>query len=182
MKKSKIERATLISLIRSALIGALYFVLTIILKPLSFYAVQVRISEALTVLPYSFPEAVWGVTIGCFLANLSSPFGPVDWIVGTFLTFISAVLTYIIGKRKLKKYLAPLPPIIFNAFGVSFYVVTLATLNTKMGLIEALRYSIAHFAWKPYLLGVLTIGLGEAISTYLLGLPLLHLLERRLSK
>jgi uncharacterized membrane protein len=178
----EIKQNTLRFLIRGALIGALYFALTFILKPLSFGPIQIRISEALTVLPYSFPEAIFGVTIGCFLANLTSPFGPIDWVFGTFLTLISAVLTYWMGKKKLKKYLAPLPPIIFNAFGVSFYVVALSTLNTSLGLVEAFKYSITNFAWKPYIFGVITIGLGEAISTYILGLPLLYALERRLSK
>ncbi|BAL81052.1 QueT transporter family protein [Caldisericum exile] len=178
----KTERDDLIILLRSAIIAGLYFALTTILAPISFGVIQVRISEALVVLPYSFPEAILGVTIGCFLSNLFSPFGPIDWIFGTFLTLISALLTYFIGKKKLKKYFAPLPPIIFNALGVSSYVVTLATLNTKLGLIDAFKYSFKHFALKPYLFGVLTIGIGEAIATYLLGLPLLYALERRFNR
>ncbi|PMP81790.1 MAG: transporter [Caldisericum exile] len=178
----KFQKTTLISLIRSSIIAGLYFALTVFLAPISFGAIQIRISEALVVLPYSFPEAIFGVTLGCFLSNLFSPFGPIDWVFGTFLTLISALFTYLIGKKKLKKYLAPLPPIIFNALGVSFYVVTLATLNTKLGLIDAFKYSFEHFARKPYLFGVLTIGIGEAISTYLLGLPLLYALERRLKE
>lgn len=178
----KTKRFALIFLIRSSLIAALYFVLTTVLAPISFGVVQVRISEALVVLPYSFPEAILGVTLGCFLANLFSPFGPIDWVFGTFLTFAAAIITYFVGRRKLKKYFAPIPAIVLNGFGVSFYVVTLATLNTKLGLIEAFKYSINNFAWKPYLTGVITIGLGEAIATYLIGLPLLYAIERRLRK
>jgi len=173
------ERNLLKFLIRSALIAAVYFVLTVVFTPLSFGPIQIRFSEALTVLPYSFPEAILGVSIGCFLANLTSPFGPIDWIFGTSLTLIAAILTYFLGKIKAKKFLAPLPPILLNAFGVSFYVVSLATLNTKLGLIEAIKYSITNFAIQPYLFGVLTIGLGEAISTYVIGLPLLFAIERR---
>ncbi|MEF3244557.1 MAG: QueT transporter family protein [Caldisericaceae bacterium] len=173
------NKNTLRFLLRASLIGALYFVLTVVLTPISYGPIQVRISEALTVLPYAFPEAILGTTIGCFLANLSSPFGPIDWVLGTLFTFISSVLTYLVGKMKWKKFFAPLPPIILNGFGVSFYVVTLATLNTRLNFYEALRYSIEHFALKPYLFGVITIGLGEAISTYLIGLPLLKTLERR---
>jgi len=67
---------------------------------MSFGIVQIRISEALTVLPYRFKEAILGITIGCFIANLFSPFGPIDWVLGTLLTLIAAIITYFLGKTR----------------------------------------------------------------------------------
>ncbi len=173
VKKSKLRY-----FVRAATIASLYFVITFFTKPLSFGAIQVRIAESLTVLPYIFPEAIWGLTIGCFLANIFSPFGPIDMILGTFLTFIAALLTMEIGKHSKSKYLAPIPPIIFNAFGVAFYIIALSGLSGKIGF-EAFKYVFVNFKLVPYFLGVLTIGLGEAFSTYGLGLPILSALQRR---
>lgn len=168
-----------IYLIRVALIAAIYLATTLIFLPMSFGMVQIRISEALTVLPYRFKEAILGITIGCFIANLFSPFGPIDWVLGTFLTLLAAIITYFLGKKKVKKYLVPIPTILINCFGIGFYIVALSSINTKLGLIEAFKFSFEHFYFQAYFIGVLTVGLGEAISTYALGLPLLNAVERR---
>lgn len=169
----------IIYLIRVGLIAALYLATTLIFSPMSFGIVQIRISEALTVLPYRFKEAILGITIGCFIANLFSPFGPIDWVLGTLLTLIAAIITYFLGKNQVKKYLVPIPTILINSFGIGFYVVALSSINTKLGLIEAMKFSFEHFYFQAYLIGALTVGLGEVISTYILGLPLLNAVERR---
>lgn len=176
--------------VRAGVIAALYFVLTFFLSPISFGPVQVRISEALTLLPFIFPEAIFGVTLGCIIANLSSPFGVIDVVLGSFLTFVASVLTWLIGKYLKKKMLAPLPPILLNAFGVAFYVVFLSQLSPLE--LEAIKgignfgasfsYIFKNFAWYPYFVGVVTIGLGESIATYGIGIPLLTAYERRIKR
>ena len=80
------------ALTRAGIIGAVYVVLTMALFPLSFGAVQVRISEGLTLLPLIFPESVLGLTVGCLISNLFGN-GVIDVVFGTLATFLSAILT-----------------------------------------------------------------------------------------
>ncbi len=117
--KSKAKNITV-----SALIAALYTALTLFLAPISFGMIQIRISEALTVLPAVYPPAIIGLTLGCFLSNLIgflsslSPLGLFDCLFGTTATLIAALLTYYIGKKTSGKkllVLAPLPPVLVNA-------------------------------------------------------------------
>jgi len=133
---------------RIAFYAVVYSVLTIVLSPISYGPIQVRISEFLTLFPFIDKLAIPGLFIGCFIANLFSPAGWIDVVFGSLCTLIAAYLT-----RKMPNiYLAPLPPIIINAFGVSLYL---------------------HYFFKlPYLLNVLYIGIGEAIATYLISVPI----------
>jgi len=152
--------------LRGALIAALYFVLTYLLQPISYGAIQVRVSEILTVLPYFFPESIIGLTIGCVLSNLFSPFGPIDVIFGSLCTLAAAVLTYSIRRIK-KPYLGILPPIIVNAFGVGLYISILEESHHVFSLYRYLSYS-------------LTIGIGEAISVGIGGsIIITYLLKRK---
>lgn len=147
-------------LVRVAMIGAIYVILNIIFAPISYGPVQVRIAEALTVLPFIDPSAIIGLFLGCILANIYGGLGMVDIIGGSFCTLIAAYLT---SKMKNPK-LAPLPPVLINAFGVSIYLHLLFDL--------------------PYWITVLYIGIGEVIACYILGYPLLILLiknKKRLS-
>ena len=96
------------------LIAALYVVLTWVLGEFSYGPIQFRISECLTVLPYLFPEATVGLTVGCLLANLFSPVGPLDLVFGTAATLLGAIGTQLCRKKKLF-WLAPLPPVVANA-------------------------------------------------------------------
>ena len=166
-------------IVRVGAVAGLYIMLTYLTYSFAYGEIQVRVSEALTVLPYIFPEAVWGVTLGCFIANIGSPFGPIDMVFGTVFTFIAAFITYWIGRHKKPPYLAALPPIIVNAFGVSFYVTALLGLLDKNGTLtvpksKTFEYVFTHFALKPYLIGAVWIGIGEAIATVALGLPILY--------
>lgn len=140
-------------------LAGLYAALTIFLAPISYSNIQVRVAEALTVLPYLTPLAIPALFIGVLLANLFGGFGPWDIFGGSFLTLIAAVLTYLIRKTN-KPWLAPLPPVLVNAFGVSAY----------------LQFMIQGFepGLKTYFFFVLTIGLGELIACYVLGYPLLR--------
>ncbi len=169
-------------LTRIGVIAGLYVALTYLTYTFSYMPMQVRVAEALTVLPFIYPEAVWGVAIGCFIANIASPFGPIDIILGTSLTLIAALLTRRLARTR-KLYLAPLPPIIINAFGVALYVTTLAGLLGSKGLtiskLGTFSYIFTHFELRPYIIGVIWIAIGETIATYALGLPLLYALTKK---
>ena len=139
-------------LVRVAMIAAIYVVLNIVFAPISYGPIQVRIAEALVVLPFIDPSAIIGLFLGCILANLYGGLGMVDIIGGSLCTLVAAYLTYKVKNPKL----APLPPVLINAFGVSIYLHLLFDL--------------------PYWITVLYIGIGEVIACYILGYPLLILL------
>lgn len=105
------------SLCLSAVIAALYAALTLLLPAISYGELQCRVSEALTVLPMLFPQAVPGLFIGCLVANLLSPVGIVDIIFGSLATLIAAV-----GTWKLRKYplLAAACPVLANGIIVGW--------------------------------------------------------------
>ena len=155
MKKSLNVR----ELTRAALIAAIYCVVTI-LWPFSFGSIQVRISEALTLLPVLFPAAIPGVSVGCMLAGLLTGAPWFDWLFGSLTTLTAALLT-----RKYHKplWLAAVWPTLLNA------VITGA---------------VVHFSYvdNPTLsllpLTMLSVGAGEAIACFGLGLPLLLLLRK----
>ncbi|MCR4433767.1 MAG: QueT transporter family protein [Coprothermobacterota bacterium] len=163
-------------LARAAIIGALYAGLTVGLAALSYQVSQIRFAEALTVLPFFFPEAIPGLFLGALIANLFSPFGLIDVIFGSLITLVAAACTYLVGrtlKKRIKKWpffilaliLAPLFPVVFNSFGVSYYLL-------KFGLVSG----------YTYLGAVLSILTGELIACYLLGAPLLATLMVRYTK
>ena len=149
------------------MIGALYAVLTIFLYPISYGPIQIRVSEALTILPFFTASAVPGLWAGCFAANFLSNAGAYDVVFGSLLTAAAAQLTYFCGKSKLL-YLAPLPPVVLNSLGVSAY----------------LQYfydppRIAFLGGLPsYWLFVFSIAAGEIAACYVIGLPLLLLLRK----
>ena len=144
-------------LARGAVIAALYAALTIALAPISYGAVQVRISEAMTLLPILMPEAVAGVTLGCFLANLLGGSMLPDIVFGTLATFLAALAT-----RRLRQRLIPaaLMPVLFN------------------GLIVG---PVVHFCYAPempLLLCMLSVAAGEAVACLVLGPLLIRALRR----
>ncbi len=144
----------------SAVIAAIYTVLTLLLAPISYGQIQVRASESLTLLPFLSSYSIWGVFLGCIISNLIGGNGIIDVVFGSLATLIAAILTYYIGKSnlKFKKYLAPLPPIIINAVVIGFI------LNYTLKL--------------PLLISIIWVGLGEAISCYVLGLILISIIEK----
>lgn len=95
-------------LTRCALIAAIYVALTMLSNALNlaYGPIQLRFSEAMTVLPFLMPEASWGLFIGCVLSNILSPYGPLDMIVGSAATLLAALLT----ARCRNKWTAALPP------------------------------------------------------------------------
>jgi uncharacterized membrane protein len=141
-----------------SIIAALYAVVTILLAPLSYGPIQVRVSEALTVLPYLTPAAVPGLFLGCLVANIYGGLGLPDIIGGSLCTLLAAFLTYLLSKTR-KPILAPVPPVVVNSLGVSLYL---------------------HILFKlPYWITVAYIAVGEIGACFVLGYPLLLFLSRR---
>lgn len=142
-------------LVRIALIAAIYTTINIVFAPFSYGPVQIRVAEALSILPFIDPAAIGGLFLGCVLANLWGGLGIVDVIGGSLCTLIAALITY----NMKKPILAPLPPVIINSLGISLYL---------------------HILFKlPYWLTVSYIFLGQLISCYLFGYPLLLILIKR---
>lgn len=138
-------------LVRGAVIAAIYAVLTLLLQPISYGAIQVRFSEALTLLPILMSEAVPGVTLGCLLANVLGGSMLPDIVFGTLATFLAAVAT-----RRFRQnfWLAAAMPVIAN------------------GLIVG---AVVHFCYAPEMalpLCMLTVAVGEAVACFVVG-PLL---------
>jgi uncharacterized membrane protein len=138
---------------------------------LAFGPVQFRFSEALTVLPVFTPAAIPGLAVGCLIANLASPLGIVDWIFGTLATLGSALCTYALRNVRIKKLpvLAPLPPVLFNALFVGLEIACLS---------ESGAFSFMNASLSGFLYGALSVGIGELVVCYALGLPLLAAVQR----
>lgn len=97
---------------KNAVVAAIYFVLTVAGSSLSFMAVQVRFAELLVLLCFFRKDYIYGLTIGCFLANLTSPILPWDLIFGTIATLLSC---FLVSKMK-NLFLATLIPVVVNGF------------------------------------------------------------------
>ena len=151
-------------LVRAALIAAIYVALTYAagLMNLAYGPVQFRFSEALTVLPFLLPEAVPGLFVGCVVSNLLSPYGALDLVIGSFATLLAALWT----SRCRRRAIAPLPPVVCNAALVGAMLAWYET-DFSAGFAPAFAYN------------ALTVGAGEAVVCYALGLPLLRVLEAR---
>ncbi|NOY89172.1 MAG: QueT transporter family protein, partial [FCB group bacterium] len=90
----------------AGLIAALYVVLSLVFMPISFGVYQIRIAEALTVLPFLTPAAIPGLFIGCLLANIFGGMGWLDIVFGPLITLLAAVATrYVYHLSKSNKYL-----------------------------------------------------------------------------
>lgn len=105
------SRFTTRQMATAGIIAAVYAALTLLLPIPQYGGIQFRVAEAMTVLPFFFPEAIPGLAVGCFLANLlGSPF-VLDWVFGTLATLLAALWT----SRLKNRYLAPVPPVVCNA-------------------------------------------------------------------
>ena len=152
MKENKVTFLT-----QAAIIAAIYVVLCIAFAPISYGEVQVRIAEALVILPYFTPAAIPGLFIGCLLSNLFGNMILVDVVFGSLATLIGAAGSYYLRKNKI---LVLLPPILSNALIVPF----------------VLRYG--YGVPLPIPLMMLSVGIGEVISVAVLGSVLLNVLSR----
>ena len=145
--KSKDPKVTWIT--QGAAIAALYVVLTLVFAPISFGPVQLRVAEALCILPMFTPAAIPGLFIGCLIANLLGGGIVLDVVFGSLATLIGAVLGYMLRSNR---WLVPLPAVIANALIVPFVL--------KFG------YGVVDVA-IPVLM--LQIAAGEILGCYVLG-------------
>lgn len=143
---------------QAAMIAAIYVVLVFVFAPISFGPVQIRVAEALTILPLITPAAVPGLFIGCLVGNLLSP-GLIilDIVLGSLTTLVAAIISY---KLRDKKYLVPMPPVILNMIVVPFII--------KYG------YGVP----MPIYLSALAVGAGQLVSCYGLGLILIQVIDK----
>ena len=155
MRKFSVRELTL-----AAMVAAVYTVLTVFLPIPQYGEIQFRLAECMTVLPFLFPWAAPGLIVGCFLANLlGSPF-VLDWVFGTLATALACALT----AKMPSKWLAPLPPVLCNAVIVGGEI----AFSVTGGFGGAFLGTWGAFA--------LSVGFGELVVCYALGLPLLALL------
>lgn len=163
------------AIVTSAAVAAVYAALTMVLAPISYGPIQMRVSEALCILPFFFPGAVWGLFIGCLIANLMSAFGILDIVFGSLATLLAALCTAAIGRRAGREQpgdgapswgsciAACAMPVIFNA--VIIGAVLAYTLTPESALTSVPIFS-------------LEVGVGEAIVMFLVGLPVMRILLR----
>ena len=145
------------TLVRAALIAALYTVLTLLLQPLSYGEVQIRFSEALTLLPILLPEAVPALAVGCLLANILGGCTIFDIVFGTLATLLAALCT-----RRLRNrfWLAALMPVLFNGVIVG---------------------AVVHYCYAPVFplpLSMLSVAAGEAVACLVVGPLLIRVMQR----
>ncbi len=151
-------------LTQAALIAALYVVLTVFINAFNLAngAIQVRISEALTILPFFTPAAIPGVFLGCLISNIVTGCMPLDVIFGSLATLLGAFGTYFLSKtfrdKSFSRFLAPIPPIVANTLIIPF----------------VLAYVYMFEGGVPFFM--LTVGAGEVLSCGVLGLILLSAL------
>ena len=142
------SRTTALKVTQGAIIAALYVALTLLFAPISFGEMQVRISEALTILPLFTPAAIPGLFLGCVLGNLLGGAIPLDVICGSLATLIGAAGGYLLRKNR---WLVPLPTVLSNALIVPF----------------VLRYG--YGVPLPIPLMMVYVAAGEILSCYVLG-------------
>ncbi len=162
--RSKNASKRLLFLTRAAIISAMYVVLTLLSGLLGLDGkgiIQVRISEALCILPIFTSAAIPGVTVGCFIYNLLFA-NPIDAVFGTLATLIGVLLVYFVKAFKRHPVLASLPTVFSNTLIIPFII--------------AFVYSDGGLASVPFLM--LTVFIGEVISCTILGTLLYFVLKK----
>ena len=153
-------------LVRCAVIAAVYVVVCLVLAPFSYGAVQVRVAEALCLLPVFGAEYIVGVTLGCFLANLLGSTVVVDVVFGTLATLLACLVTYKLRDIRVKGLAIPasLPPVVFNMIMVGAFEITFFFSDGAPTAMLAVFNAV-------------TVGIGELISCTILGVALVKLIE-----
>lgn len=153
----------------SAVTAAAYAVLTMILAPISYGAVQFRVSEVLCILPFFLPHTVWGLFIGCAVANILTG-NAFDVAFGSLATLLAGFCTAGVGKLGNSyghKVAACAFPVLFNGLIVG------AVITEAYSGLDILTHQ--HVFW----LNVLQVAVGEAAVMYLIGLPLMIYLPKK---
>lgn len=159
-------------LARTAMIAALYTAISLFLAPLSFGPFQVRISEALVLLPIISPGSIVGLTVGCILTNAVGFFmgvnliGWVDILFGSAATLMAALCTYAFRHIRFRgiPVLSAIPPVLFNA----------VIIGAELTFVFAGTFQPAVFISQA-----LSVGIGQLVSCVGLGLPLVLYIEKQ---
>ena len=162
-------------LVRCGVVAAIYVVLCMALQPLSYGAVQVRVAEALCLLPVFGAEYIAGVVLGCFLANLLGS-TIVDVIFGTLATLLACLVTYKLRNIRIKGLAvagfpppgppASLPPVLFNAVIIGIEIAVMFPDPSSSAPI-----------WLACITNGISVGIGELISCTVLGVLLVKIIE-----
>lgn len=153
------------SLVRCAMIAAVYTVVCLVLQPFTYGAVQFRVAEALCLLPVFGAEYIVGVTLGCLLANaLGSTI--IDVVFGTAATLVACLCTYALRNVRWKGLAIPasFPPVIANALIVGAFEITVFFSDS------APSAALAVF-------NAVSVGFGELVCCTVLGVALVRLIE-----
>ncbi|MEG0596852.1 MAG: QueT transporter family protein [Oscillospiraceae bacterium] len=147
----------------AAMVAALYAVMSYFgnIFGMTYFGIQFRFAEALTVLPFLFPATAPGLFVGCFIANILSPFGALDIVFGSLATLLAAFLTMKMPSR----WLAPLPPVLCNGLIVG-------------ALIAVSSAQAGESFWAAFVLNGVNVALGELGACYVLGMILLVALPK----
>lgn len=148
------------NLAHGALIAAIYIVLTMVFRPISFGPIQFRISEALCIMPYFTPTAIPGLFIGCMISNMLGGAMMMDVVFGSLATLIGAIGSYLLRRNR---YLVSLPPILANTLIIPWVL--------------KFAYGSEDMIWYM----MITVGIGEILAIGVLGQFLLTILRKNRS-
>jgi len=158
-------------LVTAAIIGALYAVLTMVLSPISYGPIQMRVSEVLCILPYFLPYTAWGLFFGCVVANLISAAGILDVVFGSLATLLACLCMAAIGRKNSeslkRKAFACLMPVVWNAIIVG------ATLTIALAGLNPLK------EFGAFLVFAGEVGAGELAVMFVIGLPFMNYLPKQ---
>lgn len=155
---------------KASIIAAIYASLVIVLAPVSFYAVQVRVADALLVLPilefFGFSSVI-GLTIGCVIANIFSPFGLIDIVFGSVTNFITGLIAWFIGRLYRK---------------VCLKILIVTTLLQSIVVSIIIGYGLLHLLFnEPVFISITGVFIGSVISICILGSAIILFINKRLN-
>lgn len=154
----------------TAMAGAAYAALTILLAPISYNVIQVRISEVLCILPFFFPETTWGLFLGCALSNVISAAGVWDVVFGSMATLGACLCIQKLGQHGrgagswFRIIFAALMPVVWNGVIIGAMLMWVTT-DAVFPELNAAFWTIGG-----------SVALGEAIVMFVLGVPLMRFL------
>lgn len=173
-------------LVYSAVIGAVYAALTMLLTPISYGPLQLRISELLCILPFFFPAAAGGLAVGCVIANTMSTAGVLDIVFGSLASLLAALCTAAAGIRARRRMAsAGEDEIIKNGesrkkpglWGECIAACAMPVLFNAPIIGAVLSFTLTRDEfWAGFAVFALQVGAGEAIVMFVMGLPLLRYL------
>lgn len=167
-------RSHALEIATGSMIVALYVVLTYVANALGLAsgAIQIRISESLTILPALMGSAIPGLAIGCVLANLLTGCAALDVVFGSLATLIGAL-----GTRALRKQpkLAWLPPVISNMLIVPLVLIYVYQVPDVSVTIPFVNKTLSGSGFLPLMI---TVGIGEVISCGILGMLVYHAAQK----